>query len=196
MNRWAWVRWAVRHRAWTPWYLIRYLRLARLKLRHPQIHLQGLVFLDRDVDVKLERGRGRLVLGPWTHLGRGSSIRCHEGTLRIGAKCVVGQRSTINTYLDVEIGEAVIMADDVYISDFDHRTDDRDRPIKDQGIVKARVRIEDDVWLGVKSTVGRGVVVGRGTVVGANAVVTRDVPPYSVAVGAPARVVRKRGDRR
>ncbi len=196
MSTWAWVRWAVRHRAWTPWYLVRYARLVRLKLRHPAVQLGGLVFLDRDVDVVVDPHRARLVIGPWTHLGRGSSIRCHEGTLRIGAKCVVGQRSTINTYLDIEIGEAVIMADDVYVSDFDHRTDDRDRPIKDQGIVKARVRVEDDVWLGVKSTIGRGVVVGHGTVVGANAVVTRDVPPYSVAVGAPARVVRKRGDRR
>ena len=196
MNGLAWVRWALRHRAWTPWYLVRYLRLARLKLRHPSVRLEGLVFLDRDVEVVADRHRARLVIGAWTHLGRGSSIRCHEGTLRIGAKCVVGQRTTINTYLDVEIGDAVIIADGVYVSDFDHRTDDRERAIKDQGIVKARVRIEDDVWLGVKSTIGRGVVVGHGTVVGANAVVTHDVPPFSVAVGAPAKVVRTRGDRR
>ena len=80
----------------------------------------------------------------------------------------------------------MLIADDVYVSDFDHRIDDLTRPIKDQGIVKARVRIERDVWLGTKVTVARGVVIGAGTVVGANAVVTRDLPPYSVAVGAPA----------
>lgn len=188
------LRWVLANRAWTPWYLVRYLRWLRLRV-HPGVDVRGLVFLDRDVQISVARGRARLVLGEWSHLGRGSAVRCHEGTLRIGPKTVVGQRTTINCYLDVEIGEAVIMADSVYISDFDHRTDDRDRPIKDQGIVKARTRVEDDVWLGVKSTVGRGVVVGHGSVVGANSVVTRDVPPMSIAVGAPARVVRRRGDR-
>jgi acetyltransferase-like isoleucine patch superfamily enzyme len=80
----------------------------------------------------------------------------------------------------------------VYVSDFDHRTDDITRPIKDQGIVKSRVRVGDDVWLGAKVTVTRGVRIGRGAVVGANAVVTRDVPDYGVAVGVPARVIRTR----
>jgi acetyltransferase-like isoleucine patch superfamily enzyme len=54
------------------------------------------------------------------------------------------------------------------------------------------VHVGDDVWLGVGTVVTRGVVIGAGTVVGANSVVTRDVPAYSVAVGAPARVVRRR----
>jgi acetyltransferase-like isoleucine patch superfamily enzyme len=86
----------------------------------------------------------------------------------------------------------VLIADDVYISDFDHCFSDRDRPIKDQGIVKSRVRVGNDVWLGTKVTVMRGVTIGHGAVVGANAVVTHDVPDYGVAVGAPARVIRTR----
>ena len=52
--------------------------------------------------------------------------------------------------------------------------------------------IEDDVWLGMGVKVMDGVRIGRGAVVGANAVVTKDIPPYSVAVGVPARVIRKR----
>ena len=64
--------------------------------------------------------------------------------------------------------------------------------IKDQGITKSRVRIERNVWLGTKVTVCRGVTIGEGAVVGANAVVTRDLPMYSVSVGAPARVIRDR----
>ena len=64
--------------------------------------------------------------------------------------------------------------------------------IKDQGIAKGRVRVGGDVWLSVGTVVTRGVVIGAGTVVGANSVVTRDLPPYSVAVGAPARVIRRR----
>jgi acetyltransferase-like isoleucine patch superfamily enzyme len=105
---------------------------------------------------------------------------------------VFGRRDTVNCYLDVEIGEAALLADDVYISDFDHRHERVDVRIKDQGIAKARVRVGGDVWLSVGTVVTRGVVIGAGTVVGANSVVTRDLPAYSVAVGAPARVIRRR----
>jgi acetyltransferase-like isoleucine patch superfamily enzyme len=54
------------------------------------------------------------------------------------------------------------------------------------------VRVEDDCWIGEKASIMRGVTVGRGSVIGASAVVPRDVPPYSVAAGNPARVVRSR----
>ena len=89
-------------------------------------------------------------------------------------------------------GDLALFADGVYISDFDHRFADLERPIKDQGIVKTRVRIGRDVWLGTKVTVCRGVRIGDGVVVGANAVVTRDLPDHAVAVGVPARVIKDR----
>ncbi len=126
------------------------------------------------------------------HIGSGNAIRCHEGTLRIGDKCVFGKDNTVNGYLDIEFGEATIVADWVYVCDFDHVFDDVTVPIKDQGIVKSPVRIGPDVWLGTKVTVLRGVTIGRGCVVAANAVVNKDLPAYSVAVGVPARVVRDR----
>ncbi|MCW2490757.1 MAG: acetyltransferase, partial [Frankiales bacterium] len=69
-----------------------------------------------------------------------------------------------------------------------------DRPIKDQGITKSPIRIGADVWLANKVTVVRGVHIGDGSVVGANAVVTSDLPPYSIAAGVPARVIRSRLD--
>jgi acetyltransferase-like isoleucine patch superfamily enzyme len=65
-------------------------------------------------------------------------------------------------------------------------------PIKDQGIVKTPVRIGPDCWLGVKTSVLRGTRIGRGCVLGAHAVARGDIPDYSIAVGAPARVVRSR----
>ncbi|HEX2300579.1 MAG TPA: acyltransferase, partial [Pseudonocardiaceae bacterium] len=133
-------------------------------------------------------------LGAFTHIGDGNSIRCHEGSLRIGDKVVFGCNSVVNCYLDVEIGAATLVADWVYIVDFDHRTSDIHLPIKDQGIVKGPVRIGPGSWVGTKATVLRGAQVGRGCVVGANAVVRGSVPDYSVAVGSPARVVRNRRD--
>jgi acetyltransferase-like isoleucine patch superfamily enzyme len=186
------VRWVVRHRAWTPWYLVRYWRFLVFKLRNRHIVTRGLVFLDRGVEISARNGYGRMVLGRWLHLGVNTALRCHEGTLTVGDKVVLGRNVSVNCYLDVEIGGSVLFADDVYVSDFDHKFEDVSRPIKDQGIAKARVRIEPDVWIGTKSTVTRGVVVGQGAVVGANAVVTRDLPAYSVSVGVPARVIKDR----
>ena len=186
------LRWIVRHRAWTPWYLVRYWRFLVFRVRNPHVITRGLVFIDKGVEIYARRGYGRLVLGRWLHLGVGTALRCHEGTLSVGDKSVLGRGVSVNCYLDVEIGASSLFADDIYVSDFDHKYADLTMPIKDQGISKARVRIEPDVWIGTKVTVTSGVVIGQGAVVGANAVVTRDLPPYSVSVGVPARVIKDR----
>ena len=186
------LRWIVRHRAWTPWYLVRYWRFLVFRLRNRHVIVRGFVFMDRGVELEARPGYGRLVLGRWIHLGVNTALRCHEGTLSVGDKAVLGRNVSVNCFLDIEIGAAALFADDIYVSDFDHNFADLTVPIKDQGIAKSRVRIEPDVWLGTKVTVARGVVIGEGAVVGANAVVTHDLPPYSVSVGVPARVVKDR----
>ncbi len=184
--------WVVRHRAWTPWYLVRYARLLRLRLRAPHVVLHGMVFLGRDVELQARPGYGRLEIGRWVHLGDHTRLRAHEGTLRVGDKCVVGRDSTVNCYLDVEIGEGTLVSDWVYVGDFDHVTDDIDRPVKDQGIVKSPVRIGAGSWLGVKSSVLRGTWLGRGSVLAAHAVARGRYPDLSVVAGVPGRVVRDR----
>jgi acetyltransferase-like isoleucine patch superfamily enzyme len=186
------LRWMLRHRAYTPWYLVRYWRLLKFRLKNPHIVLRGMVFLGKKVDIHCRPGYGRLEIGRWVHIGDGNAIRCHEGSLRIGDKAVFGKDNTVNCYLDVEIGAATLVADWVYICDFDHVTADITMPIKDQGIVKSPVRIGPDTWLGTKVTITRGSVIGRGCVVGAHAVVRGEVPDYKIAVGIPARVVRDR----
>ena len=173
-------------------YLVRYWRFLIFRLRNPHVVTEGFVFLGRCTEVYARKGYGRLVLGRWTHFGDRTALRCHEGNMRVGEKAVLGQDISVNCYLDVEIGACSLVADHVYVADFDHRTDDLTVPIKDQGIHKRPVRIGPDVWLGSKATVLRGVHVGRGSVVGANSVVTKDVPAYAIAVGVPAKVVRSR----
>jgi len=70
--------------------------------------------------------------------------------------------------------------------------DDINMPIKDQGILKSPVRIGPDTWIAAKVTVLRGTIVGRGCVLGSHAVVKGHIPDYSIAVGAPAKVVKNR----
>jgi acetyltransferase-like isoleucine patch superfamily enzyme len=186
------IRWVLRHRAWTTYHLVRYWRFLVLRLRHPHVVTEGMVYLGRGVELSARKGYGRIVLGRWVHLGDGNRLRAHEGTLRIGDKTVLGRENTLNCYLDLEVGPRCIVADWVYMCDFDHRTDDVHRPIKDQGIVKGPVRIGDDVWVGVKASVLRGTDVGRGSVLAAHTVVRDEVPPFSVVAGVPGRVVRDR----
>lgn len=186
------LRWVLRHRAYTPWYLARYLRFFAFKLRNPHVITRGFVFMDRGVRIYARRGYGRMIVGRWVHLGAHTALRCHEGTLSLGDKSVLARDVSVNCFLDVEIGDSSLIADRVYISDFDHDFADLVTPIKDQGILKSRVRIGRDVWLGTQVTVVRGVTIGEGAVVGANAVVTRDLPAYSVSVGVPAHVIKDR----
>lgn len=197
--RWGWrraVRTAVERRMLTPEHLTLYRRAlvhrARARVTGRPVVVQGMVFTGRRVELHARPGHGRLVIGPWCWLGDDNKLRAHEGRLTLGAKVVMGRDNVVNTYLDVTIGDATILADWIYVCDFDHRVDRLDVPIKDQGIVTAPVRIGPDVWVGEKATVLKGVDVGRGSVVGSHALVNRDLPPFSIAVGIPARPVRSR----
>lgn len=189
------LRWVVRHRAWTPYYLKRYWRFAWFKLRHPGVITEGFVFLGKKLEIVARPGHGRIILGKWVHLGDETRLRAHEGTLRIGDKVVFARDVTVNCYLDIEIGASTLIADWTYICDFDHKTEDLTLPIKDQGLVKSPVRIGPDCWLATKVTVTRGADIGRGVVIGANSVARGNIPAYAVAAGLPAVVVADRATR-
>ncbi len=191
--RWLrWVGWALSHRAFTRHHLLSYLRMARASARYPSLRFEGPCFIGPDVRFEVREGYGRLVVGAYTHFGAHARLRAHEGTLRIGAKSVIGIRNTVNCWLDISIGEACLLGDDVYVCDFDHVTERLDVPIKDQGIVKSPVHIGDDVWIGTKVVVTRGTRLGDHSVVAAAAVARGSYPDHCVVAGVPGRVVRTR----
>lgn len=172
---------------------VRLLRARASAARGGQdVRFAGPAFLGRRVELVAPRGRGRLLVGPWSWLGDGTALRAHGGRLTLGPKVVLGSRVVADAHLDISIGEGALFADDVHLVDMDHRVDRLELQIRQQGIVTAPISIGADVWIGRGATVLRGVDVGRGSVIGAGAVVTSDVPPFSVAVGVPARPVRSR----
>ncbi|KQU69523.1 hypothetical protein ASC58_06540 [Phycicoccus sp. Root101] len=187
-----WVGWALSHRAFTRHHLLSYLRMARASARYPSLRFEGPCFIGPDVRFEVREGYARVVVGAYTHFGAHARVRAHEGTLRVGAKSVIGIRNTVNCWLDISIGDACLLGDDVYVCDFDHVTERLDVPIKDQGIVKSPVRIGDDVWIGTKVVVTRGTRIGDHSVVAASAVARGSYPEHSVVAGVPGRVVRTR----
>jgi acetyltransferase-like isoleucine patch superfamily enzyme len=194
-TRWGWrkaVRFAVEQRMYTPQYLRLYTRFLSHRLRHPHVDLQGMVFLGPRVELYARRNHGRLSLGPWCWIGADNKLRAHEGNLRLGPKVVMGRDNVVNTHLDVEVGENTLLGDWIYVCDFDHSYDRLDIPIKKQGIVKSPVRIGSDVWVGEKASILRGADIGAGSVIGSQALVKGTIPPFSVAVGSPARVLKSR----
>lgn len=115
-----------------------------------------------------------------------------KGNIRIGANTAINSFSTLYGQGGLEIGSNVRIGPRVGVFPSNKRFADNSRPIAQQGIERLGIVIEDDVWLGANVQVMDGVVIGRGSIVGAGAVVTRSLPPYSVAAGVPARVVRSR----
>jgi acetyltransferase-like isoleucine patch superfamily enzyme len=118
--------------------------------------------------------------------------RTYRPLIRIGAGTSLENHCTITANELVDIGRRVLIAGNVFISDHEHRYEDPDRAVADQGITHGgRVRIGDGCHIGQNVSIFGDVTLGEHVVVGAGAVVTRDLPAFSVAVGAPARVVRR-----
>lgn len=111
--------------------------------------------------------------------------------LRIGDNSGVGLRCELNG--PVTIGNDVMMGPETIIYTQNHKFSDTERPMRLQGFESTEdVVIEDDVWIGRRVMIMPGVRIGKGSVIAAGAVVTKDVPPYSVAGGVPAKILKSR----
>ena len=114
-----------------------------------------------------------------------------DARVRIGFGCFLNQGVMIASQRLVEIGDHCMLANGCFVSDNSHRYKDPDLPVPWQGFEsKGPTRIGANCWLGTNVVVTSGVTIGERCVIGANAVVTEDIPAWSIAAGAPARVVR------
>lgn len=112
--------------------------------------------------------------------------------IKIGDNVSIGNNSFISANNNIEIGNNVTMSSYVFITDHDHGFADMEKNISQQPLSEGgSVKIGDNVFLGVKSSVLKNVTIGERSVVAANAVVTKDVPPFSVAAGNPAKVIKR-----
>lgn len=139
-------------------------------------------------------GMANIAIGYGSCIGDNTWLNvCHrdgETRMKIGSCVLIGRNSMISAGGYLEIGDYCLFAPRVFVADADHVYSNIMRPYMDQGATAGRIVVEENCWLGINAVVSGNVVVGRGCVVGANAVVTKDVPPFCVVAGSPARIIR------
>jgi len=158
------------------------------------IHLGRGVYLDHGT--YLHACPAGIHIGDETFVMHGSELHVYnfrglpQSGIWIGRNCFLGEYCLVRGQGGVRIGDSVLIAPRVQLVAVNHFFDDPTQPIIRQGICANGIAVEDGAWIGAGAVVLDGVRVGRGAVVGAGAIVTRDVPARTVAMGAPARVVR------
>ncbi|MCI1683078.1 MAG: acyltransferase [Bacteroides sp.] len=127
-------------------------------------------------------------LGAHSTIEEYSVVDNSVGSVTIGAHTRIGLRSTIIG--PVCIGSHVILAQNAVLSGLNHTYEDVTIPIHQQAVTVNPIVIEDEVWIAANSVITAGVNVGTHAVVAAGSVVTKDVPPYSIVAGNPAKVIK------
>jgi len=187
-------------------------RLDHLDLLYPRDHSQKWNgSAEFDATVRFNAGAvianagqpADLKIGSFSLIFGGLRVVAPGGRLKIGHHCFVGEGSNIWAQTNVEIGNYVLLSHLVDVHDSDshslraevRRRDpinlfEKNQPIDWNEVASEPVRIEDDVWIGFKASILKGVTIGRGAVVAACSVVTKDVPPFTIVAGNPAQPVK------
>jgi acetyltransferase-like isoleucine patch superfamily enzyme len=180
-----WVKWLWYERNSLPW--------NRLAIHREVAKREAFVRWPVHGNVLESLREGRLQIGSNTLLEPGVWITAPgKAQVKIGAGTFLNMGVMIAAERLVEIGDHCMLANGCFVTDASHRYDDPDKPITWQGFEsKGPTKIGDNCWFGANVVVTSGVRIGERCVIGANSVVTKDIEPFSVVAGAPARVLRK-----
>jgi len=136
-----------------------------------------------------------IIVGNNFTINRYSSIfvGINGGKLSIGDNCYIGSFCIISSHRgSIEIGNDVMLANGVFLEPANHKYSDLTKPMRLQGHDVGKIIIEDDVWIGNNCVVLKNVRIGKGSIIGAGSVVTKNVEPYSIMGGVPAKLIKKR----
>jgi galactoside O-acetyltransferase len=148
---------------------------------------------DLEAGVRID-GLSNLSIGEGTCIESDCTLLCPGAPMTLGTGCYLNRNVRLgsNGSASFTMGDNVMIGPNVVMDTSRHNDARIDIPMKAQGLSYAPIIIGDDVWIGANVVITCGITVGRGSIVGAGAVVTRDVPPYSMVAGVPARVIRQR----
>jgi acetyltransferase-like isoleucine patch superfamily enzyme len=133
-----------------------------------------------------------IVLGDKILLGRNTILSCNNARISIGSLVSIGPFCFFASKSHIDVGSNVSIGSGTHLLAGTHAVDDPTTPIILQERISQGITVEDDVWIGSGSKILDGVTIGRGSIVGAGSVVSKDVPPFSMVLGNPARVLQKR----
>jgi len=166
----------------------------RLAVRHRNVSAHPTCRISPDA--RICPRQGQICIGAETQIALGAAL---QGNVTIGHHSSVQAYSSLIGYGKADdpagritIGNGVRIAPYVFIIAANHRFADVELPIYQQGLTFAPVTVQDDVWIGAHVVITAGITIGQGSVIGAGAVVTRDIAPYSIAAGVPAKILRSR----
>lgn len=134
----------------------------------------------------------RIKIGKTSFIHPSAMLFPESGYIEIGENSTVNELCVIHGLGGVKIGDGVRIGCHTVIHSVEHVFKRLDVPIWKQGIYGKPIVIEDDVWIGAHCTILGGVKIGAHTVIGAHSLVTKDIPPYSIAYGVPCKVQRSR----
>lgn len=151
-------------------------------------------FIPLNISLSGRRWIGRRI---FLHLGKNAKFRDHNifadgRNIEIGTNFISGRYNYFGGG-PISIGNDVLFANFIIIETTGHDIDDISKPIREQNTHQLSVKIEDDVWICNRVIVLPGVNIGKGSVLAAGSVITKDVEPYCVVAGVPAKVIKKRG---
>ncbi|HUZ01230.1 MAG TPA: DapH/DapD/GlmU-related protein [Thermomicrobiaceae bacterium] len=173
----------------------------RVSIRNPHLFRAGRGVVIDDGVIIDALGEWGVALGDGVTIAAGTIIKCSGVLWSPGKGLIVGRGSSIGEYSfvgatgGVRIGANVLCGQRVSFHSENHAYDDPERLIRDQGLSRRGIEIDDDCWIGSGAIVLDGVRIERGAVVAAGTVVTRSVDPYTVVAGVPAHVIGRRGQR-
>ena len=152
--------------------------------KFPNITVKGRIYYENG---KIEIGNNAILYPNITFSG--------NGTIVIGSNCKIGQNTILyaNKNGGIEIGDNTIIAAQTYIIDSNHGMN-KNKPISMQPLSSSKITIGNDVWIGANATILCGVHISNGAIIGAKALVNKDVPPYSIVAGIPAKIIGFRKD--
>jgi len=166
-----------RPRTWVRWFI------------NPFIHKKG--------SGSIVRRRTRMDVLPFNDFTLGaksviedfSTINNGVGPVHIGHHSLIGMGNVLIG--PVTVGNNVIFAQNIVASGLNHTYEDVTKPIHEQGVTTAPITVEDDCWIGANVVLVAGVTVGKHSIIAAGSVVTKNVPPFSIAAGNPAKIIKQ-----
>lgn len=138
---------------------------------------------------RIHKGHVLLSSGVW--IESGSLCQCEGGSISIGQRTFINRLVTIVSREKIDIGDDVLIADNVSIYDHDHQTTNNNITYGQQGFIGERVVIENNVWIGSHSVILKGVTVGKNAIIAAGSVVNHSVPSNEMWGGVPAKFIKK-----